>query len=61
MRTEHADVEAAWGAEQAWLGLVRTRASAAAGDEEHLLQETEVLAAALLGSGSTANSVFAHP
>ena len=45
------DVEAASVAEQAWLGLVRSRASAVAGAEEHLVHETVVLAAALLESG----------
>ncbi len=51
VQTEHEDVEAAAVAEQAWLGLVRTRASITVGDEEHLVHETVALAAALLESG----------
>ena len=51
VQTEQADAEAASVAEQAWLGLVRTRASAIAGGEEHLMHETVVLAGALLESG----------
>jgi hypothetical protein len=50
VQTREEDAEAASVAEQAWLGLVRTRASAVAGDEEHLMHETMVLAAALLES-----------
>jgi hypothetical protein len=51
VRAEQEDVEAASVAEQAWFGLVRTRASVVAGGEEHLVHETAVLAAALLESG----------
>jgi hypothetical protein len=51
VQTEQEDVEAASVAVEAWLGLVRTRASTAAGDGEHLVHETVVLAVALLESG----------
>ena len=51
VQIEQADAEAASVAEQAWLGLVRTRASAVMGDDEHLVYETVGLAAALLESG----------
>ena len=53
VRIEQEDVAAAAVAVEAWLGLVRTRASAAAGDEEHLVHETVALAAALLESGQS--------
>jgi hypothetical protein len=51
VQAEQEDVEAASVAEQAWLGLVRIRASVVASGEEHLVHETVVLAAALLESG----------
>jgi hypothetical protein len=51
VQREQADAEAASVATEAWFGLVRTQASAAAGGEEHLVRETVVLAATLLESG----------
>ena len=51
VQTEQEDVEAASVAEEAWLGLVRTRASVTVGDEGHLVHETVAPAAALLESG----------
>lgn len=51
VQRERDDVEAATVATEAWLGLVRTQASASAGDDEHLAHETVALAADLLGSG----------
>jgi len=51
VQTEQADVEAASVAVEAWLGLVRIRASTVAGSEEHLVHETVVLAASLLEGG----------
>jgi hypothetical protein len=50
VRTEQDDAEAAAVASQAWLGMVRSRASAVA-DDEQLVHETMALAAALLESG----------
>ncbi len=50
-RTAQDDLEAAAIATEAWLGLVRTQASAVAGDDEHLVHETVALAAALPESG----------
>jgi hypothetical protein len=51
VQTERDDREAAVAATEAWLGLVRTQASASAGDDGHLAHETVTLAADLLGSG----------
>jgi hypothetical protein len=51
VQTEQEDVEAAVVATEAWLGLVRTQASAVADDDEHLVHETVALAAALMESG----------
>lgn len=51
VRTERYDVEASTVATQAWLGIVRIRASAVA-DDEHLVHQTVALALALLESGS---------
>ena len=48
--TEQADAQAAAVATEAWLGLVRTRVTAIAADEDHLVQATLALAAALVGS-----------
>ena len=47
--TEHADAQAAAIAAEAWLGLVRARVTAIAADEDHLVQATVALAAALVG------------
>jgi hypothetical protein len=48
---EQADAEAAAIATEAWLGLVRAWVTAAAADDEHLVQGTVALAASLVGSG----------
>jgi hypothetical protein len=48
--TERADVEAAAVAPEAWLGLVRTRATAIAAGDERLVQATVALAAVLVES-----------
>ena len=50
-QAEREVVEASSVAKEAWLGLVRSYASAVAGGEEHLVRETVALAAALLESG----------
>ncbi len=50
-RTAQDDLEAMVIATEAWLGLVRTQASAVAGGDEHLVPETVALAAALPESG----------
>ena len=49
VETEQADAEAAAIAAESWLGLVRARVTAIAADEEHLVQATVALAAALVG------------
>jgi hypothetical protein len=49
--TAQADAQAAAVAAESWLGLVRARVSAIAADEEHLVQATVALAAALAGNG----------
>lgn len=49
--TEQADAQAATVATESWLGLVRARVTAIAADEEHLVQATMALAAALVGNG----------
>ena len=51
MQTEQNDIEAATVATEAWVGMVRTRASTVADDDEHLVHETVALAVALLESG----------
>lgn len=51
VRAEQDDREAAAVAAEAWLSLVRTQASTAAGHDEHVARETVALAAALLDSG----------
>jgi hypothetical protein len=51
VETEHADARAAAMAREAWLGLVRARVTAIAADEDHLVQATVTLAAALVGHG----------
>jgi hypothetical protein len=50
VQTEQDDVEAATVATEAWLSLVRTRASTLA-DDEHLVHDTAAMAVALLESG----------
>lgn len=50
VETEHADIQAAAVAAEAWLGLVRTQATAIAAGDEGLVQATQVLAAVLLES-----------
>jgi hypothetical protein len=52
VRIEQGDLEAATVASEAWLGLVRARASVLAGDER-LVQETVALAIELLESGQS--------
>jgi hypothetical protein len=47
-RLEQEDREALGIATEAWLSLVRTQASAVAGGDEHLVQETVALAATLI-------------
>jgi len=49
--TAQADAQAAAIAAASWLGLVRARVTAITADEEHLVQATVALAAALMGSG----------
>ena len=49
--TAQSDAQAAVIAAESWLGLVRARAAAIAADEEHLVQATVALAAALMGTG----------
>ncbi|MGH3230399.1 MAG: hypothetical protein ACRDOA_17795 [Streptosporangiaceae bacterium] len=49
-QTEQADAQAAAIASEAWLGLVRARVTAIAADEDHLVQTTVALAAALVGN-----------
>lgn len=50
VETQQADAGAAAVATEAWLGLVRARVTAIAADEEHLMQDTEAVAAVLLES-----------
>lgn len=50
VETERADVEAAAVAAEAWLGLVRTRATAIAAGDERLIQATVAFAATLIES-----------
>lgn len=50
VETEHADIQAAAVAAEAWLGLVRTQATVIAARDEGLVQATLVLAAVLLES-----------
>jgi len=51
VETERADAEAAAVAAEAWLGLVRTRVTAVAAGDEHLMRATVDLAEILLESG----------
>jgi hypothetical protein len=48
---ERHDVEAAKAASESWLGLVRIRANARSGGDEHFVHETVALAMALLENG----------
>jgi hypothetical protein len=48
--TAQADAQVAAIAAEAWLGLVRARVTAIAADEDHLVQATAALAAALIGN-----------
>lgn len=48
--SEQADAQAAAVATECWLGLVRTRVTTIAADEDHLVHATLALAAALIGS-----------
>jgi hypothetical protein len=50
VETEHADIQAAAVAAEAWLGLVRARATAIAAGDEGLVQTTMALAAVLVES-----------
>jgi hypothetical protein len=51
VRMEQADFKAAAAATEAWLGLVRARATAIAAGEDRLVQDTTALAAVLVESG----------
>ncbi len=48
--TEQADAQAAAVARESWLGLVRVRVTTIAADDDHLVQATVALAAALVGN-----------
>jgi hypothetical protein len=50
VETERADAQAAAVATGAWLALVRARVTAIAAGEDHLVQDTVALAAAVLES-----------